>query len=478
MPDSFNKFKKLIDSPFSGDISPTIDGSMPVTGDSSELEQLLRLGELESDNSSFEPTLPYQQPLPVEEPKSSVSIEELAQAVAGKVQDKQQPIAPIMSPQEDVKLEGTSDIENLLNAFRGNQESLEKSQERARRNAMLKGIAEGTQDVMKSAVTKQGGKVDLGGTKYLDGILGDPQKDREAKQKDALFQYKLTTLENKYKDDARMRDSKSDISKLFRGQLDKKGIKVPDTMSGYDALQLLKQGGGSMTEYQKLNLGLQRDRLGLEKKAEKRRLAGQQMSRDKFEFKKDEKEKDRSQKVVDTFNSDGVVKDVTKEFLAADKADRILEKGGKMAPAVMGRLLARMSGEVGVMTDKDVEAFKGSSAWTDAIQRFFERGTSGNLTTEDKALMKNIVGQMRSASYEHYIKRAGIISGQFAAINNVSPDQMMVYLEPAVTEYYKPDSDKKFEEETVLMKSPDGEIREIKKSKMKKYLDMGAEVVK
>lgn len=192
---------------------------------------------------------------------------------------------------------------------------------------------------------------------------------------------------------------------------------------------------------------------------------GEQRRQEQFAFKKDEADKDRATKVVDTFNKDKTVQAALQGFVAADKAEKFVQEGGKMAPAVMGRLLARMAGEVGVMTDADVAAFRGSQMYKDALSRYFTKTMlSGELTETDKEAMRNMIRIMKQTEMQHYQSRANVISGEFAAVNQVPQEEIMVYLQPALDEYLKP-------KETVrVRRKSDGAVKMLPADVAEKYL--------
>lgn len=159
----------------------------------------------------------------------------------------------------------------------------------------------------------------------------------------------------------------------------------------------------------------------------------QEQRREKqFTFKEDQDEKSRRTKVVDSYNKDKVVQTATQALAQADKADSIIRDGGPLSASVMGRILARMAGEVGVMTDKDVESFKGSPKWTDSLNRLYTKGTQGKLTKEDASAMSQMVKKLKEVEQSHLQQRANVISGQYSAINtDYTPEQIITWLEPA-----------------------------------------------
>lgn len=145
------------------------------------------------------------------------------------------------------------------------------------------------------------------------------------------------------------------------------------------------------------DLARQRER---EEGIKERQEKSLEFGHDKFKYKQGEDVIARKQKIIKNFNDNKQMNAARDSMVAADKAMTILKGNGKLAPSVMGRLLARMAGEVGVMTDQDVAAFRGSAAWTDSLERWFVRGTQGKLTAEDKVEMQKMAKELRAASAE------------------------------------------------------------------------------
>lgn len=237
---------------------------------------------------------------------------------------------------------------------------------------------------------------------------GDQQKAKRAAAKKA----KLGTMK--------------DLAGLLKGYKDKKSIegKVFQTRSG---LVQIKDGVPTPIyedPYMKSTADIRKESLGLRE--------------EKFEFKKGETEKTRMEKVVKEFNADPVMRDSKKAVIAAEKARSIIQKGGKMAPAVMGRLLARMAGEVGVMTDQDVASFKGSAQWSDSMERFFQRGIMGTLTETDKSEMTNMVDRLSAIEAQAIEGYADNISRQYSRAAGVDREGLLKAVLPKkAKEIYK-----------------------------------------
>lgn len=191
----------------------------------------------------------------------------------------------------------------------------------------------------------------------------------------------------------------------------------------------------------------------------------------RFEFKANETEAKRMEKIVSDFNSDPIMRDSKKAIIAADKAETIIKKGGKLAPAVMGRLLARMAGEVGVMTDQDVAAFKGSPQWTDSLQRWFNRGISGKLTKTDKQEMLKMVNNLRTVERSAIAGYADTLAKQYSNASGLSRKRIMSSILPKQSSELFEVSDK------VKIQAPNGETRLVDKKSVQKYLDRGGKII-
>lgn len=154
----------------------------------------------------------------------------------------------------------------------------------------------------------------------------------------------------------------------------------------------------------------QTDRLKTKDAREKRLV-------EKQKFTITEKGIDRKQKISDTFNKDKSVMTATEALNKGKRVREFIKADSKLAPAFVTRALARMAGEVGVMTDKDVAAFRGSPAWTDQLEQLWQQGTKGTLTETNKAVLIEAVDILEKAERGVIQERAMHLSGQFAQFN-------------------------------------------------------------
>jgi hypothetical protein len=132
---------------------------------------------------------------------------------------------------------------------------------------------------------------------------------------------------------------------------------------------------------------LQKQRLSLEAGREERLSKGQT-------FKEQEQEVRKETAVIDKFEK---ANQKSKEALNyATKVEELVKTNSPLSGAFVIRALARISGEVGVLTDQDVNAFKGSRAWTDRMQQAFEEATTGKLTESNKKYILEAVKQLKN----------------------------------------------------------------------------------
>lgn len=238
-----------------------------------------------------------------------------------------------------------------------------------------------------------------------------------------------------------------------------------------DYLEMKKSGDAQAREARLQEaLGLRKEELNLKKSGEERRV-------EQFDFKKDETEKERKEKILGKWNSDKTAQAARDGIRAAEKAEEILKSGGKMTPAIMGRLLARMAGEVGVMTDKDVADFRGSVSWKDSFERWFIKGTTSELTEQDKKAMQKMIKNMKQAERDAYAGHAYQTALQYQEASGLDHKSIYKMLMPRSAEQMFDRLDKpnnKNTDEYVRMRLPSGTIKLIPKDQVEKAKKMKA----
>lgn len=113
-------------------------------------------------------------------------------------------------------------------------------------------------------------------------------------------------------------------------------------------------------------------------------------------------------KYAKTANDDfqKLASDSIKAIQAGKKAAKLINSNSKLAPAFAARALARLAGEVGVMTDKDVASFQGDPSLLGKFQRTYERAISGTMTAEDKKIMNDALKSLTTVE-QGFIKNMG-----------------------------------------------------------------------
>jgi len=99
---------------------------------------------------------------------------------------------------------------------------------------------------------------------------------------------------------------------------------------------------------------------------------------------------------------------------AADMVDTILQTGGELGADVVRAIqnqLARGSGEVGAMTERDVSGFGGKSDWISRIQRIASIGLVGKLPETDRTFLRAFARGMKEAN-QRGIQQQSQVYGQ------------------------------------------------------------------
>lgn len=128
--------------------------------------------------------------------------------------------------------------------------------------------------------------------------------------------------------------------------------------------------------------------------------------------------KDESRQITDvvkSYNKDPIVLESQKSIGKAQNAKEMLKLNNPISAAVVKRALARMSGEVGVMTDKDVESFAGSKKWTDQMEQLYQQASRGTLTDTNKKYMLEIIDNMEKIERQKLQERTDVLTKQFGA---------------------------------------------------------------
>ena len=176
-------------------------------------------------------------------------------------------------------------------------------------------------------------------------------------------------------------------------------------------------------EMRELSLRLREQEYNLKVKGEERR-------EEQFGYKKGETEKKRKEDYVQAFNKDKSVIASQDALKKVNTVKSMINANSKLAPGFVVRALARMAGEVGVMTEQDVEAFRGSPAWSDQMERIFISATKGTLSSSDKKEMLKAVDIMKNVEEQNLLNRADFMSEQASKASGLDKEEIKATMLP------------------------------------------------
>lgn len=261
-------------------------------------------------------------------------------------------------------------------------------------------------------------------SKGLRERSGMYQKDVTAKQdllikaQDQLIkQEEMAAKKSKAEYDKTLKDPNSTLSKAYREVYKSMGYNFGEGLSAYDAKnnddlrQLIEK---------KASLDVSRDN-----------------ARTNAEMRKEMQDQRQSQRNVqnmgryqDAYNKDKLVQDTEKRLEASEDALALLSTNNPIADEAAKRKIARLSGEVGVLTDADVASFGGSRAWLNRIQSVVDRGAYGTLTPEDRKLMLAMSQTLKEKAENQLTERAEHFAAQGAKRFGMDKEEAYDYLRP------------------------------------------------
>ena len=321
---------------------------------------------------------------------------------------------------------------------------------------------------------------------------------------------KLREDRQKAVDDARERDRRTDFYQsvmeampgLFAGSAaQRSGVFAQPTKLNLRRTDYAKQAGDDydrdinnlMQQYRLLSaadraslkdkrsqdyLDYQKRLMDLKEKQQEQIDSRQQKSFDQRDLDRQIKAEDRVYKVVQDYEKHPVVKELGKQGLSFDQADGLIdqmEQGNQIALGALGTKMARAMGEVGVLTDADVQRYIQAQSLVQKAQDRFGRAFMGRLSDETVKDIKEVTDKMkkgftrkRKDLYDRYVKRAYENYGKKAGLT----------LEDVETRFAMPEMKNiQKESDTVLMRAPNGQQQRVKKDMVQKYLDKGATLV-
>jgi hypothetical protein len=149
-----------------------------------------------------------------------------------------------------------------------------------------------------------------------------------------------------------------------------------------------------------------------------------------LDFKKDESEVDKNLKTMKAFKDDKLVSRFRTALVDIDELEALINSKNPIAKPTVQRLLARISGEVGRLTDQDVQAFGGSQAIMSRVEQFFSTAATGQFSEENVKYIRQLMDVMRVKNIEGLEKRKIKFKNQFSNVLKKDIDTIEQLIDP------------------------------------------------
>lgn len=292
-------------------------------------------------------------------------------------------------------------------------------------------------------------------------------------QEEQLKQSKAKTFSDT--DELAKNDPNSEISKSAREFAKKLGLKPSDNIS-YSNLAPLMQEARLKKQFE--------ESVAARLEASAARKEEAKLNRELRERQFGDKQSEDDLKAVERYSS-AVRK--TEEWKTADKmlasvdtiqslAKEANAQGGQALSMLGPKVAKGIAGEVGVLTEQDVTRYVQDPSLVGSIRDSLLKAKSGKLSDVSYDNIMRMVDIMKAKARDNMTqanaKGAKLLS---RARPNISEQKAMSYLDPMF------DESQAFPEigtnQTVKIQAPNGDIREVPKSSMQKYLDKGGKLV-
>lgn len=198
----------------------------------------------------------------------------------------------------------------------------------------------------------------------------------------------------------RLQDTENQIAK----QKGREPVQIPQDANLLELQSIhdfIKSGNGGLSEYQQAMLAERQKDRELDKE---RWQEGEERRVSKEERMEADQERERSRKLskditarYDKMKADPVYKEMAKQGISFDQADDLLaeiEAGNEVALGAIGTKMARAMGEVGVLTDADVERYIMAQSLVQKAKDKFGRAFMGQLSPETITDIKDVTKKM------------------------------------------------------------------------------------
>jgi hypothetical protein len=200
-------------------------------------------------------------------------------------------------------------------------------------------------------------------------------------------------------------DANSEVSKLYQNLASKYTKRPIEEFTGKSATQL------------KTLLPVLEKAFGAEEAAESRKSG-----RDAIQFERENRRTERLDKnratVVDKFNADPAVKKGQQSMDAARTIRDLAESGNPIAASSIPTYSARMSGEVGNLSEADKRPFGGSQAITERINAAMKQMATGRLSDDNKRFMIGLTQIVEKRANQNIDALARLRSRQYSKLES------------------------------------------------------------
>lgn len=170
---------------------------------------------------------------------------------------------------------------------------------------------------------------------------------------------------------------------------------------------------GKMTEKEKLKF--EQTNRNIATREEKNKLTEKSfgLRQDKFGYTKDEKQEDDYAKLIKDYNKDKVVQKADEQLGSANIVDELVSSQNPIASAAIPTYVARLTGEVGALTEADKAPFGGSRALSSKIKQSIQQQAKGTLTEENRVFLADLSQTLRKTAEKNKLERLKSFGSQF-----------------------------------------------------------------
>ena len=200
-----------------------------------------------------------------------------------------------------------------------------------------------------------------------------------------------------------------------------------------------------------------------EKLAEARRISLEASNALEEDKKKKEAENKSLIQIDKTLRNDYLVKQRSEQLQYAANTLALLHSDNPVANQAAKTQLARLSGEVGVLTDRDVERFGGSKALLSKLNQAIAETTTGKLSKENKAFLVDVANSFYKSAQNSLNDRLDVMAEGQSEAFNVPIDRIKPLVAAYSSKPYSKDGDKKTDQisETITTIKSDEEYNKL-----------------